>query len=403
MHFTIVSYTFPPSKEIGGRRWAKFSQYLSRMGHTVTVICADNSVGPEWYEKEYPNIKFRFLPKRYPDWLSGYTKSFIEKLYYFASTRILNRFTKQNLFDRAFAWRKPMLNALENLHSEKKIDVLVATGAPFSLLHYGSEFKKRHKEIFYVTDFRDPWTWGTYYGIPDLSAHKKKYQELSEHSAMEFSDMICYPTQSMGDFLKEKYPAFSSKLYLLPHAYEPDKFPKTTGEEKRKGFVYGGTLYKGIDEYLKKIINVLKANPQSDFKWDIYTRTPYPLLDDADFTNNRIVKHSLVPEEKLFQEIKKSAAYLVLFPESDKDLISTKFFEIIYAGTPILYIGEEGDVARFIREKRVGVHILPANIQKELPKYLNGNVPCEHGYFDVSQYSFYTVTKNFVQVLENLK
>lgn len=404
MHFAVVSYTFPPAKQIGGRRWAKFSQYLTRMGHEVTVICANTDpVTPGWHEKEYPGTEVILLPKRYPDWLSGYTKSILEKLYYFLLIRIVSPFTRQNLFDRGFAWKKPLLRALEDLHTRKKIDVLVVTGAPFSLLYYGSQFKNRHKEIFYVTDLRDPWTWGSYYGIPNLSRFKKKYQQLSEYSAVKSSDMVCYPTEHMGNFLKQKYPGFSSKFHLLPHAYEPDKFPKTAAEEKKAGFIYGGTLYKGIEEYLKKIAAVLKSNPNSGFKWDIYTATHYPLLDDPGFADGRILKHSLVPEERLFLEIKKSAAYLALFPETDKDLISTKFFEIIYAGTPILYIGEEGDVGRFIRENRVGVHILPANIEKELPDYLNGNVPFQRGYFDVSQYSFHTVTENFLKALANRK
>lgn len=404
MHFTIVSYTFPPSKEIGGRRWAKFSHYLAKMGHSVTVICSDNSAASEWYEKDFPGIEFKLLPKRYPDWLSGHTKSIIEKLYYFILVRILSPFTKHNLFDRGFAWRKQLLNALEEVHNTKNINVLVATGAPFSLLYYGSEFKRRHKEIFYITDFRDPWTWAKgYYGISNMSSFKKKYQEFSEYNTICYSDIVCCPTENMCNFLKEKYPNFSSKLYLLPHAYEPDKFPKTTEEEKRKGFIYGGTLYNGIEDYVKKIANVLKSNPDSGFKWTIYTGTSYPLLDDANFTKGNILKQPFVPEEQLFREIKKSAVYLALFPESDKDLISTKFFEIIYAETPILYIGEEGDVAKFIREKRVGVHILPENIEKELPKYLSGNVPFEHGYFDVSQYSFYNVTMNFLKAIENFK
>lgn len=404
MHFAIVSYTFPPSQEIGGRRWAKFSQHLSRLGHKVTIICADKAGAPPgWYEKEYPGLEVILLPKRYPDWLSGYTKSILEKLYYFIFVRILSPLTKQNLFDTGFAWKKTMLRALEDLHTKNKIDVLVATGAPFSLLYYGSAFKNRHKEIFYVTDLRDPWTWGSYYGIPALSRIKKKYQELSEYSSVKSSDMVCYPTDNMGNFLKQKYPEFSPKFYLLPHAYEADKFPKTAVHEKKAGFIYGGTLYKGIEDYLKRIADVLKSNPNSGFKWDIYTGTHYPLLDDPAFAHGCILKHPLVPEERLFLEIKKSAAYLALFPETDKDLISTKFFEIIYAGTPILYIGEEGDVGRFVRENRVGVHILPANIEKELPKYLNGNVPFEPGYFDVSQYSFHTVTENFLKALANRK
>ncbi|MBK7818313.1 MAG: hypothetical protein IPJ60_12810 [Sphingobacteriaceae bacterium] len=89
------------------------------------------------------------------------------------SIRLINPLIKQNLFDRGYAWRKPLLNELEGIHRNKPIDVLVVTGAPFSLLYYGAEFKMRHKEIKYVVDFRDPWTWG---GITEyrLCRHSRK-------------------------------------------------------------------------------------------------------------------------------------------------------------------------------------------------------------------------------------
>lgn len=401
MHFTIVSYTFPPSKEIGGRRWAKFSQHLAQKGHAVTVVCASDLENKEWYEKEFPGIDVRVLPKCYPDWLSGFTKTFSEKLMYVFYTRILSPLTKQNFFDRGYAWKKPMLNALENIYHKKPIDILVVTGAPFSLLYYGSLFKKNHEEIQYVGDFRDPWTWGGYYGIPNLSPLKKTYQQLSEYKTMETCDMVCYPTEHMGNSLKKLYPSFSSKLYLLPHAFDPDKFPPTT-KEKREGFVYGGSLYPGIEEYIKELAQIIKSNPNSGFKWDIYTGSNYPLID-SDFANGSVHKHPLIPEEQLFEKIKKSKAYLAFFPRTDKDLISTKFFEIIYTQTPIVYIGEEGDVGKFIRENRLGVHILPENMKRDLPKYLGGNVPFESDYFDVSQYTFSTVTDNFLIALKNFK
>lgn len=402
MHFAIVSYTFPPSKEIGGRRWAKFSQHLAKKGHTVTVICADNSADHSWYEKEFPAIEVRVLPKCYPDWLSGFTKSVTEKILYMIYTRVLSPLTKQNLFDKGFAWRKPMLDELETVHRNKPIDVMVVTGAPFSLLAYGSEFKMRHKQIQYVSDLRDPWTWGSYYGIPTLSPSKKRFQELSEYKTMEASDMVCYPTQNMGDFLKEKYPSFSSKLYLLPHAYDPDKFPNVTKEEDRAGFIYGGTLYNGIEEYIKCLGEIVKSNPDAGFKWDIYTSSHYPLID-SNFANGKVSIHPLIPENELFQKIVKSAAYLAFFPVTDKDLISTKFFEIIYTQTPIVYIGDEGDVGKFIRENRLGVHILPENMERDLPNYLNGRVPFEIGCFDVNQYTFSTVTQSFLTALKNFK
>ncbi len=402
MHFTIVSYTFPPSNDIGGRRWAKFSQHLSKKGHDVTIICADDEINSTFYEKEFPGITIKVLPKRYPEWLSGVTKSLTEKLLYTFYTRILSHLTKQNLFDKGYAWKKTMLDALENLHHTRPIDVLVVTGAPFSLLYCGSLFKKRHQKISYVGDLRDPWTWGSYYGIPTLSKLKKKYQELSEYEAIAACDMVCYPTEHMGDVLKKKYVAFSSKFYLLPHAYDPDKFPDIIKEENRQGFIYGGTLYNGIEEYIKDLAEIVIANPDSGFKWDIYTSTNYPLID-SNFANGSIQKHPFVPEGELFQKITKSAAYLAFFPVTDKDLISTKFFEIIYTQTPIVYIGEEGDVGRFISENRIGVHILPENMKRDLPQYLNGKVPFENGYFDVMQYTFSSVTEHFLIALENLK
>jgi glycosyltransferase involved in cell wall biosynthesis len=399
MHFTIVSYAFPPSKDIGGRRWAKFSQQISKFGHTVSVICAQN--GEKEIDYYFGNIKVTVLPKCYPAWLKGFTKSFREKLLYRIYTRVLSPLTKQNFFDEGYAWGSVLLTALENVHKREKIDILIATGAPFSIFSYASIFKSRHQEVKFVADLRDPWTWGSYYGIPKLASAKKRFQEESEYSTIAACDMFTYPTENMGNFLKSKYPNFLSKFQLLPHAYDPEKFLRLNEFGKRKGFVYGGTLYDGIDEYIKKLAKIVQSNKQIDFHWDIFTNSPSPILKKG-FDNVSIRVHNFVPEEELFLKIRGAAAYLAFFPPADKDLISTKFFEIIYSETPILYIGEEGEIAKFVRENKLGVHILPTMMEEELPKYLSGNVPFEKGYFDVSRYTFKSVTQNFLSNLTAL-
>ena len=195
---------------------------------------------------------------------------------------------------------------------------------------------------------------------------------------------------------------FSSKLNLLPHAYEPDKFPQEIEETKREGFIYGGTIYNGLEDSFFKLERVIKANPGSNFKWDIYTDTIYPIIHD-NFANGTTKLHSFVAEEELFKRIKKASAYLVFFPTEYKDLISTKFFEIVFTNTPILYIGDDGTVGRFIRENKLGVHILPENIERDLPQYLNGIVPFEKGYFDVSRYTFSNVTDKFLCDIEAIQ
>jgi len=396
MHFTIVSYTFPPSREIGGRRWAKFSQHLRREGHTVTVVCADQKAEPGWYEREFPGIDVVSLPPKYPEWMGGYTRNIKEKLSYFAVSRLYKPLTRKNIFDRGFNWKQTMLGALEAIHGRKPIDILVTTGGPFSIMKYGTAFRKKHPEVKYIVDLRDPWTTGVLYGIPSMSPAKKAYQEAQERRTIEGCDLFCYPTESMGDKLAQQYPAEAHKLYLLPHAYDPEKFPEVKTASKRNGFIYGGTIYFGLEDWLKKLDRIVKANPASEFQWDIYTGTPYPLID-ADFAKGKVMMHPLIPEEKLFVKVQDAAAYLVFFPESERDLISTKFYEIVYSGTPILYIGADGLVADFITGNKLGVHVHPDRMEEELPQYLNGDIPFEPGYFDVSRYSFAKVTQAFLE------
>jgi glycosyltransferase involved in cell wall biosynthesis len=401
MHFVIVSYTFPPSKGIGGRRWAKFSQYLKKQGNKVTVITADVGNHADFYTKEFKNIQIIQLPKCYPSWLTGEVTSLVEKFKYRFYTKILAKIDKRNYFDTAFQWESQLIKALGNFYQQSPFDVLVVTGAPFSLMEYGATFKRLHPTVKYVIDFRDPWTWGDYYGIPKMNKRKRVFQEYQEKYAIQNADLVCYPTENMGERLKSLYPNEQGKMSLLPHAYDTEKFKDISFNSERNGFIYGGTLYNGIEAYLTSLSKVLKDYPGSAFKWNIYTGNKLPVFEKL-FSEDQVKINGFVPESDLFAKIASSKAYLAFFPETDKDLISTKFFEIIYTGTPILYIGAEGAVARFIRDNRLGVHILPENIIKELPAYLNGNVPFEKDYFDVSQFTFENVTKEFTKTIEGL-
>ncbi len=66
MHIAIVSYTFPPSKAIGGRRWAKFSQQIAKKGHRVSVFCANEGANEIFYTKEFSGIKIHQIKSNYP-------------------------------------------------------------------------------------------------------------------------------------------------------------------------------------------------------------------------------------------------------------------------------------------------------------------------------------------------
>lgn len=91
-----------------------------------------------------------------------------------------------------------------------------------------------------------------------------------------------------------------------------------------------------------------------------------------------------------------------MFPESEKNYISTKFYEIIYAQTPFLYIGPSGRTSEFITQYQLGVHILPENIETELPNYLEGNISCNFNLFPINNYTYDSITRSFIEKITHI-
>ena len=73
----IISFVFPPYPGIGGRRWAKFSKYLTELETEVFVLASENpfSTKSEW-TKDIENSNVKRLPLKYPKALITFPKSF---------------------------------------------------------------------------------------------------------------------------------------------------------------------------------------------------------------------------------------------------------------------------------------------------------------------------------------
>ena len=74
LNVLIISHYFPPVPGVGGRRWAKFVKYLSRIdGIQVDVISGKNTVKDvsSSFEKELKGANFNHtvLPSNYPSYL----------------------------------------------------------------------------------------------------------------------------------------------------------------------------------------------------------------------------------------------------------------------------------------------------------------------------------------------
>ena len=70
----------------------------------------------------------------------------------------------------------PIFAVLSILILEEKINIIIVSGAPFTLLYYSTLLKKKFS-IKLISDIRDPWTWGSGYGMTLLTKPRKKKEE----------------------------------------------------------------------------------------------------------------------------------------------------------------------------------------------------------------------------------
>lgn len=412
----IVSYTFPPYKGIGGRRWMKFAKALALRGHPVHVL---HSRGPEalkgslWTEDlSTPGLHLHALPQRYPTVLFKRPLTrFTEKLGYHFHSRLLPLLTRGNWLDKTVFWRQPFLAKAGALIRTHGIEQVIITGAPFRLCAYGVELKERHA-IRLTCDLRDPWTWHHGYGSGSLSPARQAHEQELEERMMHGADHITSPHPSVVEHLQTRYPDLGGKVHLLPHAIDPDELgaplpPRQDGDFR---LIYAGSLY-GAEEaeaYFAQLIAAFEA--LRDRYPEQYARTTldlhitghgvdaYRSLVKAHGLEERIRFQVPLPPRRIAERIATSDAVLTFIPSFNKDLLGTKFNETFYLRRPVIHVGAAGVVSRYIETHRLGTSIPVEALATELPRIIRGErsiaIDPTH---DLSPHLLANITERFVR------
>jgi len=387
----IICHSFPPVFGIGGRRWAKFAKELARRGHPVHVI---RSTGPKdgkpslWIaDVQYPNIIAHPLPQRYPTVLMKQPLTSIrEKVIYRVWLQLLPLLTKGNWYDRTIFWRKQLLYKAEELIAEHGIRNVIVTGAPFSLLSHAAELKQRIPGIHLVADFRDPWTWGPYYGQSSMSEKRMADEREKESLVAKAFDKLISPHANIVEHLRMTYGGAADRFVTLPHAIDLDELRRRTSQEPDGVFrmLYAGSLY-GAEEaevYFEQVLRAFEAlrvnNPRAfaKSKLDLFITghgtKAYEEKVNARSLAEQVRFNITLPPKEIFQRIADADLVLTFIPNVNKNLLGTKFNEIFYLRRPVLHIGEPGLVSRTIVERKLGASMRVDELVRELPRIISG-------------------------------
>ncbi|MDQ3047943.1 MAG: hypothetical protein M3R27_10375, partial [Bacteroidota bacterium] len=390
---------FPPYPGVGGRRWAKFAKYLAEDGYEVHVISAENPFDEKsLFSKDTinPRIHNFILPAEYPAVLVKPVKRVLDKILYRFYLNILKLATKGNYHDRGVLWKKSLNKKASEVIEKHGIRNVVVTGAPFSILHHCLDLKLKHPSLNLIGDMRDPWTWGTGYGMGILSFSRKQVEEKMEREVLNGYNSLTVPSTEMQSFLNQKYDVADSKVSLIPHAYdetEIGQLPKSISQKCR--LLFYGTLYPEISSEFRKLSEALSKNPSISL--EIYSGTERYLDYFSEDVANRVNYHPSREPSLLFQRFADCDYVLVIQPDFAKEFITTKIYEIIYSGTPILLISSPGKLSDFIKANKLGIHIEPENINDDLHKAVSSTISdFRFSSFPIEDFSFRSVTKQLI-------
>ena len=400
----LISFTFPPYPGIGGRRWAKFAKYLAKQGYIIHVICSKNPFNEKslwWDDIKHDNIKVYELASSYPLVLTQQPQTILEKVKYHLALLKVNLFSKGTPYDKSIFWNKNMLEKSEELVSKHSIKNVIVSCAPFSSSYHVLQLKEKFQKLNLIVDFRDPWTWGTGYGFSVLEEKRLNHEKHMEREVIKKVDLVLVPVDIMKSHLKNNYSNYSSKIKLLPHAFDKDEIllKSKVGNDKIIKIIFFGSLYKGIEEYIielaKQLVRFngrLELIIYSDSKAYIEIFEKYELINSTVFYKNPL------PTKALFTEISSANYVLLIHPNYGIDNISTKFYEIIYSQTPILYIGGKGITSSFLEDNKVGYTFDLETIKINFSNIISGELPYTYNLnFQINEFSFENQTHHLAE------
>lgn len=367
----MIAYFWPPDNAAGTHRSLRFARHLREFNWEPIVLTAK----PIWYTRYDPNLVTR-VPEgikiiRAPHsdlWLSfqnlrGKKITKINSSLSFSA----QTFTK-NLQNKSFNWRSyvrrfklwvetrvyhpdyymgwihsAISTAKKNFPSGKGIDVIWATGGPWSDFEVGYQLAQCWN-LPLVIDFRDGWTI-TYNDFEERRppwARRKDRHRLTRY--FQRSSAIVFLTETYAECYSILYGRFldNKKIYIIPNGFEPEPIESTPP----KGVVFS-ILYTGLLSS-RKFDTLFRALAKLIFKGEVKNIEILFVGEENEEALSLVSQLNLSryvhfypaqPYEKIQDMLKKAHTLLILgeMPMRGMELfVASKIFNYLSMGRPVM-------------------------------------------------------------------
>ena len=405
----VISYTFPPSNKVGGRRWSKFSKYLIKSNVDIKILTSNNNRGEE-ITTGFENLKDQ-IDFNYPKYLGINPSNIFEKFLYKLSLIYSMLVTNKNYFDRAVHGKKNLLKKVEYYINLGYNNVLVSI-APFHLATYISEIIFKYPEVNFIVDFRDPWVDNkTSYGYYSLNEKRKSIEKNSEKKVIETFNNVVTVSDSITRALKNKYPNSKALFTTIPNGFDSDDYlnlelGKIKPSSTKIRLVFTGTFYNSAEKYLtllSKWLDEIKTHNIELYKYLYIDFFGTINIQNSIFNNHKnVIFCGLKSKDIVYKEILKSDGCLLFLTDDINYSFSSKFCDYIALKKPIIVFSNKGHTSKYIDENKIGHSFSIDNSYKtflEVLKFLKSTSSNYYLNFNFKDFDLKYITEYVLKIL----
>ncbi len=340
-----MCYNYAPLINPRALRWTAIAEELAARGHQVHLVCSKVQ-GEPMYEVRHGvhiyrhGLRSQPLPKpKSKNQEQPLQSSFVKLLVRFIYRKFLSGLAWP---DSNFLWILAAIKKSKKILFEKKITHLISVSHPFSGHVVGYKLFKFKKDINWVADIGDPFSFLEFVTINNQLLYKQ-WNHHFEKKVIHLSQSQTVTTDlTKKEYLRKGFDCQNS-MTVIPPLLRSFEAARATNTKKIFRWVFVGTLYKKIRNptYLLNLFEVI-SNTNIGLKHELhfYGETKMCADDLAPFQSlfgKSIFLHGLVPSD-VAQEACVQASLLVNIGNKTSYQLPSKLVEYTYLGLPILNI-----------------------------------------------------------------
>lgn len=361
----IISYFYPPSYFVGGKRVAAWAEHLHASGVYPIIITR------KWNPNQ-SEITDKVIDNGYKH-QKGNTHELYQLPYVYSLRDRLHQKNRWPLLRKALTFMEIFLSyffisankthlsfykkAIEVLENNPDIDTLIISGKPFQSFFIGYALKKKFPRLKWIPDFRDEWTSHPLFKHNTRSIFRN-LDVLAERKWTSNADFIIAPDKTTASKIADK---IQKKYEVIANGYDGvfEKKPASTSHDAVH-LCYTGTIYanQNIELLVDAIRELNQNNIPVHMHWIGIDLAPDQGKRVRDYCagNNSFFHFHLFADTTDLKELLKSIDLYVLLPYKEMShVLPVKLYDYMFDGRPILFFpSDKGAISTVLEETKTG-------------------------------------------------